>query len=123
MRATPDILLKDLPTMGMLFESMCVRDLRIYAQSFGRSLYHYHDDSGMEADAVVVLGDGRYALLEMKMGSSRIEEGAANLLALSRKIDHDVMGRPSLLMVLAPVQFSYQRPDGVVVASPACLKP
>lgn len=121
--ASPDILLKDLPTMGMLFEALCVRDLRIYAESIGGKAFHYHDDAGREADAVVVLDDGRWALVEVKMGSQRVEEGAASLLKLADKIDSSVMGAPSLLMVMAPVQYAYQRPDGVVVVPPTCLKP
>jgi len=122
-RATPDLLLMDMPTLGMLFESLCIRDLRIYAESLGGNVYHYHDDAGREADAVVVLGNGRWALVEAKMGSAGIEEGASNLLALSAKIDHAIMGAPSALVVMAPVQYSFCRDDGVVVLSPACLRP
>lgn len=123
MGASPATLLKDLPTMGMLFESNCVRDLRICAEHIGGSVFHYHDDAGREADAVIVLDDGRWALVEVEMGSSRIEEGAKSLINLSRKIDATVMGEASFLMVMAPVQYAYQRPDGVVVVPPTCLMP
>ena len=123
MGATPDILLRDMPTLGVLFESLCVRDLRIYAESIGGSVFHYHDDAGREADAVIVLDDGRWALVEVKMGSGLIEQGAENLQRLAGKIDPSVMGRASFLMVMAPVQYAYQRPDGVVVVPPSCLRP
>ncbi|MBQ9004369.1 MAG: hypothetical protein IJ087_21220 [Eggerthellaceae bacterium] len=92
-------------------------------RAWGGSVYHYHDDAGREADAVVVLGDCRWALVETKMGSARVEEGAAGLLKLSGKIDHDIMGAPSLLMAMAPVQYAYLRPDGVAVVPPGCLRP
>lgn len=121
--ATPEMLLHDMPTLGALFESLCVRDLRIYAESIGGSLYHYHDDAGREADAVVVLGDGRWALVEAKMGRAGIEEGAEGLLKLASKIDTTVLGEPAFLMVMAPTAYSYQRDDGVLVVSPACLRP
>ncbi len=120
--ATPDMLLRDMPTLGMLFESLCVRDLRIYAESLGGSLYHYHDDAGREADAVIAMPDGRWALVEMKMGHAGVEEGAEGLLGLAEKIDVTVMGEPSFLAVMAPTAYSHQRDDGVLVVSPACLK-
>ena len=121
MGASPSALLSDMPTLGLLFESLCVRDLRVYAEFLGGSLYHYHDDAGREADAVIVLDDGRWALVEAKLGSSGIEEGAAGLLKLAGKIDQSVMGPPSFLMVLAPTRYAHRRPDGVMVVPPACL--
>lgn len=121
--ATPALLLRDLPTMGTLFESLCIRDLRIYAEYLGGEVFHYRDDAGREADAVVVLEDGRWALIEVKMGSRHIEEGARNLLALAAKIDQSIMGAPAFLAVLAPTQFAFRRPDGVFVIPPACMKP
>ena len=123
LRATPELLLADMPTMGLLFESLCVRDLRIYAESKGGAVYHYHDDAGREADAVVVMGDGRWALVEAKMGSARVDEASKGLIALANKIDAGVMGSPSFLMVMAPAQYAFQRPDGVLVVPPACLRP
>lgn len=121
--ATPDMLIRDMPSLGLLFESLCVRDLRVYAESLGGNLYHYHDDSGREADAVIVLEDGRWGLVEAKMGSAGIDEGAKSLLSLAKKIDSTVMGNPSLLMVVAPVNYAYMREDGVAVVPLACLKP
>ena len=121
MGATPSMLLSDMPTLGLLFESLCVRDLRVYANAAGGTLYHYHDDAGREADAVIVLEDGRWALVEAKMGSGGIEEGAQNLVKLAGKIDQAVMGPPSFLMVLAPTRYAHRRPDCVIVAPLACL--
>ena len=121
--ATPEMLLQDMPTLGLMFESLCIRDLRIYAESIGGALFHYHDDAGREADAVIATADGRWALVETKLGAAGIEEGAANLLRLADKIDTTVMGAASLLLVLAPTDYAYTRPDGVVVASPTCLCP
>lgn len=121
--ASPALLLRDLPTAGLLFESMVVRDLRVYSQAIHGEVFHYRDATGLEADAVVVLRDGRWGLVEVKMGASLVDEGAANLLKLSAKIDHDVMGAPSFLMVVTPAHFAYRRPDGVFVTPLSCLRP
>ena len=121
MNATPALLLQDMPTMGTLFESLCVRDLRIYAQSLGGDVYHYRDDAGREADSVIVLGDGRWALVEIKTAGGHVDEGAANLIALADKIDQAVMGSPTFLMVLTATQYAYRRPDGVFVVPIDCL--
>lgn len=123
MGATPSILLKDAPTLGTLFESLCIRDLRIYVESMGGALYHYHDDGGREADAVIVLDDGRWALVEVKLGETNVEEGARNLAKLKDKIDCTLMGEPAFLMVMTVGRYAYQRKDGVVVVPPACLRP
>ncbi len=123
MGATPDILLRDIPTFGILFESLCVRDLRIYAESMGGKVHHYHDDSGKEADAVIVLDDGRWGLVEVKLGASNVEEGARNLIDLKEKIDCSLMGEPAFLMVMTAGPYAYQRNDGVAVVPPACLRP
>lgn len=119
--ATPRGLLDDFKTFGLLFESLCIHDLRVYASALGGSLYHYRDKTGLEADAVVVLDDGRWALVEVKMGQSRIDEGAAHLLKLAERIDQTREGRPSFLMVLTSTACAYRRKDGVVVVPLACL--
>ena len=119
--ATPRGLLDDFETFGLLFESLCIHDLRVYASALGGSLYHYRDKTGLEADAVVVLDDGRWALVEVKMGQSRIDEGAAHLLKLAERIDQTREGHPSFLMVLTSTGCAYRRKDGVVVVPLACL--
>lgn len=123
--AGPDDLMNDLRTYGLLFESLCVRDLRVYAQALGGKVYHYRDKSGREADAVIHLRDGRYALVEVKLFSEeRIEEGAHNLLAIRDDLDGERMGgSPSFLMVLTGTPYAYRREDGVIVAPLATLAP
>lgn len=121
--ASPDHLLHDLRTFGLLFEALCIRDLRVYVEALGGNLYHYRDKSGLEADAVVVLDDGRWGLIEVKMGPSRIDEGAASLLTLAGKLDTQAMGEPSFLAVVCTEQYAYTRKDGVHVIPLGCLKP
>lgn len=118
---TPRGLLDDFETFELLFESLCIHDLRVYASALGGSLYHYRDKTGLEADAVVVLDDGRWALVEVTMGQSHIDEGAAHLLKLAERIDQTREGRPSFLMVLTSTACAYRRKDGVVVVPLACL--
>lgn len=121
----PDDLLGDLNTMGLLFETLAVRDLRCYADALSGTMYHYRDKSGLECDAVMHLRGGRYGLIEVKLGGSTgIEEGAATLKALAARIDTGKMKSPSFLMVLTAVgQFAYTRKDGVLVVPVGCLKP
>lgn len=121
----PDDLLGDLNTMGLLFETMAVRDLRCYADALSGTMYHYRDKSGLECDAVIHLRGGRYGLIEIKLGGdTRIEEGAATLKTLASRIDTDKMREPSFLMVLTAIgQFAYTRKDGVLVVPIGCLKP
>jgi hypothetical protein len=86
-------------------------------------VFHYHDESGLEADAVVVLRDGRYALLEVKMSAGKIDEAANNLLKLKRKINESIMGQASFCAVLTPGGYAYERTDGVFVVPITCLAP
>ena len=120
----PKDLLGDLNTMGLLFETLCVRDLRVYADSLFGNVYHYRDKSGLECDAVVHLRDGAYGLVEIKLGGDRlIEEGSKNLKALAGKIDTDKMKEPSFLMVLTGTgKYAYRRDDGIYVVPIGCLK-
>lgn len=119
--ASPESLLRDMSTFGLLFESLCVRDLRAYAQSLKGEVCHYHDESGLEADAVISLRDGRYALFEMKMGAADIDSGAESLLKLAKKVDSGIMGPPSFSAVVVPGGYAYRRPDGVFVIPITCM--
>jgi predicted AAA+ superfamily ATPase len=121
----PEDLMNDLNTFGLLFENLCVRDLRVYADVLDGEVRHYRDKNGLECDAVLQRRNGTYALIEIKLGGvSFIEEGAANLLKLARNIDTGKMKAPSFLMVLcAKSGFAYQRKDGVIVCPITCLKP
>lgn len=126
LRLGPADLLNDLNTMGFLFETLCVRDLRVYADALGGEVYHYRDKTGLECDAVVHLRNGNYGLVEIKLGgTSLIEEGARTLNALEEKIDTTKMKKPSFRMVLtATGNIPYRRPsDGVYVVPIGALKP
>ena len=120
----PDDLVKDLNTMGLFFETLCVRDLRVYTESLDGQVYHYRDKSGLECDAVVHLRNGSFGLVEIKLGGDRlIEEGAQALKKFSAKIDTDKMKEPSFLMVLTGTgKFAYRREDGVYVVPVGSLK-
>jgi len=122
----PNDLVNDLPTFGFLFESLAVRDLRVYAQALHGEVRHYLDRSGLECDAVIHLRDGRYGLVEIKTGGKElIEKGAASLVSLSAKINTAVhMAKPAFMMILTAVgDAAYTRPDGIVVCPITCLKP
>ena len=120
----PDDLLNDLETMGLLFETLCVRDLRVYADANDGDVFHYRDKNGLECDAVVHLRNGSYGLIEIKLGGETlIEEGASNLNSLANMIDTTKMKKPSFKMVLTAVgQYAYLRADGVMVVPIGCLK-
>lgn len=115
-------ILNDFNTFGFLFESLCTRDLRIYSEANGGSVFHYRDRYGFETDIIVSLRDGRWAAIEVKLGHKQIEEAAENLLKLKEKVNTDKMGDPSFLMVLTGGEFAYRRPDGVLVVPIGCLK-
>lgn len=120
----PDDLVKDLNTMGLFFETLCVRDLRVYAESLDGQVYHYRDKSGLECDTVIHLRNGSFGLVEIKLGGDTlIEEGAQNLKKFSAKIDTKKMKEPSFLMVLTGTgKFAYRREDGVYVVPVGCLR-
>jgi hypothetical protein len=122
LRTNPEGLLKDFKTFGFLFESLCTRDIRVYAQAIDGDVFHYRDKSGLESDLIVRLRDGRWAAIEVKLGNKQIEEAAKNLLALKAKIDEDKMGQASFLMVITGGQYAYRRNDGVLVVPIGCLK-
>ena len=120
----PNDLLNDLNTFGLFFETMCMRDLRIFADALDGQVYHYRDASGLECDAVVHLRNGSYGLIEIKLGgAARIDEGAVNLNKLAEKIDTEKMKKPAFKMVLTGIgDFAYCRKDGVLVVPIGSLK-
>lgn len=120
----PSDLINDLNTFGLIFEALCVRDLRVYAESINGKVYHYRDASDLECDAVIHLRNGSYGLVEIKLGGDKlISEGASNLIKLKDKIDIEKMSNPSFLMVLtATGKYAYQREDGVYVVPIGSLK-
>ena len=120
----PDDLLDDPNTFGLLFETMAVRDLRVYAEALGGQVYHYRDKNGLECDAIVHLRNGRYGLIEIKLGGDNlIEAGATTLKKLASKIDTDKMKSPSFMMVLTAIgEYAYRRLDGVLVVPIGCLR-
>ena len=117
LKATPEKLLNDLETLGFLFEALCIRDLRIYADSFGGYLYHYQDYNDREIDAVIELKDGRWCAFEIKLGANQIDEAANNLLQINREIKKDQGSiAPSVLCVVCGLSnAAYRRDDGVFV--------
>ena len=120
----PKDLMNDLNTMGLFFETMCMRDLRVYAQALDGDVYHYRDSDGLECDAVLHLRNGSYGLVEIKLGGdSLIEEGVKSLQRLGKKIDTTKMKSPSFMMVLTAVgKYAYRRKDGVWLVPIGCLK-
>lgn len=122
--ASPDDLLNDLETMGLMFETLAVRDLRVYADAMDGQVYHYRDKKGLECDAVIHLRNGSYGLIEIKLGGDiLIDEGAKALTTLAADIDTTRMKSPSFMIVLTGIgDFAYQRDDGVFVVPVGCLK-
>lgn len=120
----PSDLMGDLPTMGLLFETMCIRDLRVYAEAIDGSVYHFRDKNGLECDAVVHLRNGAYGLVEIKLGGDKlIEEGAANLLKLRSKLDTEKMREPAFMMILtATGHYAFRRDDGICIVPIGCLR-
>ena len=120
----PSDLVYDLETFGLVFETLCMRDLRVYAEALQGNVYHYRDKNGLECDAVVHLRNGSYGLIEIKLGGDKlIAEGVKTLTALSDKIDTTRMKKPSFLMVLtANGPYAYRRDDGVYIVPISCLK-
>ena len=122
LKTNPEGLLHDFNTFGCLFESMCIRDLRIYAQKLGGEVCHYSDDTGLEADAIITLPDGRWGAVEIKMGQRQIEEAAKSLLKIKSKIDVEVMLPPSFLMVMTANGYAMKLDNGILVVPISCLK-
>ena len=120
----PNDLINDLNTMGFLFETMCVRDLRVYAEALGGSIYHFRNKAGLECDAVVHLRNGSYGLIEIKLGGEKlIREGVETLTSLTESIDTSKMKEPAFRMILtAADQYAYRREDGICIVPVGCLK-
>jgi predicted AAA+ superfamily ATPase len=122
LRANGSRILQDIKTFGYLFESLCIRDLRIYAESLDGSLYHYRDQHGVKVDAIILLRDERWAAVEIKLGAGEIEEAAEKLIAFSQNIDTDKTPPPSFLMVMTGTQYAFQMGNGVWVVPIGCLR-
>jgi len=97
----------------LLFESLCIRDLRVYAESIDGGVYHYRDKSGLEIDAIVQLADGRWGAAEVKLGAGEIDKACENLLKLKKQVDTDKMSEPSFLMILTGTEYAFQMKNGV----------
>ena len=123
LKATPSRLISDLETLGFLFEALCERDLRIYAESFNAKLYHYQDYENREVDAVVELEDGRWCAFEIKLGANQIDAAAKNLTDLKNAIVKENGVPPTVMCVICGLSnAAYQREDGVFVIPITALK-
>ena len=120
--ASKEKLFRDFNTFGLLFESMIIRDLRVYADSLGGNVFYYRDKQDNEVDAIIELADGNWGALEVKMGSNEEESAARNLLKFKKNVDTEKMGEPSFLAIITATQVAYQRDDGVWVIPIGCLK-
>ncbi len=123
LRATPERLLADLNLFGLLFESLVVRDLRVYSQAMDARVMQYRDSTGLEVDIIIEVADGRWGAFEVKLGSGLIDEGAAGLLKFRSRIDSSRCGDPAVLGVIVGTGYGYRRPDGVAVVPVGALKP
>src|SRR5450759_211717 len=121
--ASPDRLLRDPETLGLLFESLVIRDLRIYGQAIGATVSHYRENTGAEADAVLQMRSGEWAAVEVKLGQGDIDKGARSLLRVAGNIDTDRHGTPAFLAVVTGWGYAYRRPDGVFVIPVGALAP
>lgn len=124
LRIGPEDLIRGLPFFGLLFETLCARDLRVYAQALDGDVFHYRDSNGLECDAVIHLRDGRYGFVEIKLGGDKlIEEGCTNLNKLESIIDKDRMGSPSFKMILTAVgDYAYRNSDGIYIVPIGTLR-
>lgn len=120
----PSDLINDLNTFGLIFETLCIRDLKVYAESLNGKVYHFRDKNGLECDAVIHLRNGQYGLVEVKLGGDDlIKEGISSLKSLENKIDTTKMKKPSFLMVLTAVgSYAYRNEEGVFIVPISCLK-
>ncbi len=121
--ADPDRLLRDVETLGLLFESLVVRDLRVFAQALDATVYHYRDATGLEADAIVERRDGTWAAFEVKLGPGAVDGAARSLLRLAERVDLARHGQPTALVVVTGWGYGYRRPDGVCVVPIGALGP
>ena len=123
LNVNPNSLINDLNTFGILFENMCVRDLRIYAEKLEGQVFHYRDKNGLEIDSIIILPDGRYVLIEIKLGSTEgIGSAAKKLKKLESILDIAYLSKPSFLMILTAGNQSYEREDNIYVVPITFLK-
>lgn len=120
---SPNDLLSDFHTMGLLFESLCIRDLRVYSDALQGEIFHYRDSSNLECDAIIHLDNGLWGAVEIKLGSHMVEDAVKTLKSIEKQVDTNLMSKPSFLMVITGDSFSYLRDDGIYVVSIASLKP
>jgi predicted AAA+ superfamily ATPase len=120
---TPDTLLVDFPTFGLLFESLCVRDLRVYAEASGGSVFHYRDARNLECDAIIEWPDGRWGAVEIKADPAQVEVAATTLHRVQALVRSQHGGSPAFLAVVTGTGFAYRRPDGIVVVPITALRP
>ncbi len=118
----PNDLINDLNIFGFIFESLCIRDLKIYTQSYDSNITFYRDEKDFEVDAIVRTNSGKWGAIEIKLGAGYIDEAAKNLLKFKERVDIEKCGEPAFLMVLTGANYSYKRPDGVYVVSIGTLK-
>jgi predicted AAA+ superfamily ATPase len=123
LRLSADKLLLDFETFGLLFESLCARDLRTYAEAIGGDLLHYRDARGLEVDAIVELADGRWGAIEIKLGSAQIESAAANLLKIKKEVRSQYGDAPSFLAIVTTESIGYTRSNGIHIVPIGCLQP
>ncbi len=123
LRVTPERLLTELELFGLLFESLVIRDLRIYAQAADAAVLHYRDNTGLEVDSIVEGANGRWCAFEVKLGQGKVDEAAANLLKFAERVDTKKSGKPSILGVITGTGYGYMRPDGVAVIPIGALGP
>lgn len=123
LRATPERLLEDLNLFGLLFESLVIRDLRVYAQAVDARVFHYRDNTGLEIDAIVEAADGRWAAFEVKLGAGHVDRGAESLTRFVDRVDTARTGEPAALVVVAGTGYGYVRDDGVIVVPIGALGP
>ena len=125
---TPEILMQDMSTFGFIFETLCIRDLKVYASTLGGEVSYYRDRQGLEADCVLRLADGRYALIEFKLGSKQLEEGAQHLLTIQNLIrkanstENAKIKEPELLMIITGGEMAYRNKDGILIVPIGCLR-
>ena len=112
----------DFKTFGLFFESLVLRDVRIYAEAIGGKVYRYKDSTNLEVDIILELNDGRWGAIEVKMGSNEFDSAAEKLLRFSANIDESKMGKASFLAIISATEYAYKREDGVYVIPLGTLK-
>jgi predicted AAA+ superfamily ATPase len=123
LRLTPEKMLVDFNTFGLLFESLCIRDLKVYAESIDGNVFHYRDARGLESDAILEFGDGRWGAFEIKLESRNEEKAATSLLKIQKEVRSQHGGEASFLAIITSGGMAYRRVDGIYVIPITCLKP